>query len=81
MAYFTGVSYLTAGAKSAEERIFLEKLFLVIDQMIDEKVEKYISDHKEAFFLDLKTTLNGKIVDLPAVKSELINQIVEQLRN
>lgn len=81
MAYFTGISYLTAGAKSAEERVFLEKLFLVIDQMIDEKIEKYISEHKEALLIDLKTTLNGKIVDLPAVKGELVNQIIEQLRN
>ena len=81
MAYFTDKSYLMAGAKTAEQRIFIENLFSVIEQMIDEKMTQYFLEHKEILEISIKTLLNGIIVDMPAVREELINQILKQLSN
>ena len=79
MAYFTDKSYLMAGAKTAEQRIFIENLFSAIERMIDEKIEKYFLEHKEMLEISIKTLLNDAVINMPAIKEEIINQISKQL--
>ena len=81
MSYFRSMTNLFANTKSYEEMEALENLFSVINQMIDEKVKKAIADHREELIIDIKTMLNGKMVDIPAIKDEINKQIIKGLSN
>ena len=81
MSYLKHMGILLANTKSYEDFEAMENLFYVIDEMIDEKIKKYIADHRNDITVDIKTLLNGKIVDMPSIQKEINKQIIQELNN
>ena len=83
MSYYNGITNLIASSKSFEEQTRIEDLFMIIDQMISEKVpqtvEKYVKEHTEDLIINIQTMINGAVIDLPDIRNEIMRQVSKKM--
>jgi len=79
MSYYHSITNLLASSKSFEEQTRMLDTFMVIEQMISEKVpqmvEKYVKEHTEDLIINIQTMINGAAIDLPGIKDEIMRQM------
>ena len=83
MSYIYPLTIFCSDAKSYEESERLQTIFKIVEQMIydlvPQIVEKYMKDHKEAYDIDIRTLINGCLVNSEELKKEIVSQITGKL--
>ena len=82
--YLYDKSLIIANQKTAQDRVDMERMFQIFENMISETVpslvEKYINEHKDQLILDIQTMINGRCVDANGIVEEIQKSLANQLK-
>ena len=85
MGYMYEKSLAIMKCKNNEEKIAMDNMFTVVEQMIKEEVmqyvEKYMNEYKDRMILEIAAMINGKVVNLENLGNMIRDVIVKKLNN